>query len=155
MKTLRYIGTALLAMVLCLNLTSCSDDDDDNGATEANLVGTWQYMAGEDWDKENGNIIDYDSFEDQDLRFTFNEDHTYTNDEKYSSDGLWHQAGSGTWKLVGNKIYLQGNGDEDSEYITIKKITSTDMVWEDHITYNEDGNTYEEYYHIELKKVNK
>lgn len=49
--------------------------------------------------------------------------------------------------------------DEDEydyyDYITIKKITATDMVWEDHITYKEDGNTYEEYYHIEVKKVNK
>ena len=28
MKTLRFIGMALLAVVLCVNLTACSDDDE-------------------------------------------------------------------------------------------------------------------------------
>ena len=34
MKTLRFIGTALLAVVLCVNFAACSDDDDEpNGET--------------------------------------------------------------------------------------------------------------------------
>ena len=43
MKTLRYIGMALVAMVLCVGLASCSDDDEEDGDkiyTNEELVGT-------------------------------------------------------------------------------------------------------------------
>lgn len=30
MKTLRFIGMALLAIVLCVNFSACSDDDEDS-----------------------------------------------------------------------------------------------------------------------------
>lgn len=33
MKTLRFIGMALLAVVLCVNFAACSDDDEPNGET--------------------------------------------------------------------------------------------------------------------------
>lgn len=39
MKTLRFIGTTLLMVVLCLNFTACSDDDDDIDISQ--LEGTW------------------------------------------------------------------------------------------------------------------
>ena len=39
MKTLRLIGTTLLMVVLCLNFTACSDDDDDIDVSQ--LEGTW------------------------------------------------------------------------------------------------------------------
>ena len=42
MKTVRYIGMALIAMVLCVGLASCSDDDEDGDKiyTNEELVGT-------------------------------------------------------------------------------------------------------------------
>ncbi len=43
MKTLRYIGMALFAMVLCVGIASCSDDDDEDSdkiPTNAELVNT-------------------------------------------------------------------------------------------------------------------
>lgn len=39
MKTLRFIGMALLAIVLCVNFAACSDDDDEP-QTPSNLIGT-------------------------------------------------------------------------------------------------------------------
>lgn len=39
MKTLRFIGMALLAVVLCVNFAACSDDDDEP-QTPSNLIGT-------------------------------------------------------------------------------------------------------------------
>ena len=42
MKTLRLIGTTLLMVVLCLNFTACSDDDDEvTGLTIDQVVGTF------------------------------------------------------------------------------------------------------------------
>ena len=34
MKTLRFIGTTLLMVVLCLNFTACGDDDEDDQAKQ-------------------------------------------------------------------------------------------------------------------------
>ena len=39
MKTLRFIGMALLAVVLCVNFAACSDDDED-AALPSSLAGT-------------------------------------------------------------------------------------------------------------------
>lgn len=33
MKTFRLIGMALLAIVMCVNFTSCSDDEEEQGET--------------------------------------------------------------------------------------------------------------------------
>ena len=44
MKTFRLIGTALLAVILCINLVSCSSDennpieDKDNATTQKKLI---------------------------------------------------------------------------------------------------------------------
>lgn len=40
MKTLRFIGMALLAVVMCVNFIACSDDDDDNNSLPNSLAGT-------------------------------------------------------------------------------------------------------------------
>ncbi len=38
---MRFIGMALLAVVLCVNFAACSDDDDDPGQRNNPLIGTW------------------------------------------------------------------------------------------------------------------
>ena len=40
MKTFRLIGMALLAVVMCMNFTSCSDDEEEQGETYR-IEGTW------------------------------------------------------------------------------------------------------------------
>ena len=44
MKTFKFIGMALLAIVMCVNFTSCSDDDEENNggkSTQELLQGIW------------------------------------------------------------------------------------------------------------------
>ena len=53
MRTFRLIGMALLAVVMCVNFTSCSDDDEEE--ISASLEGTWYYDYGEGWELYNGN----------------------------------------------------------------------------------------------------
>ena len=51
MRTFRLIGMALLAVVMCVNFTSCSSDDDEeetNSEYKA-LLGSWQ-MSEQDGD---------------------------------------------------------------------------------------------------------
>ncbi|MGN0225465.1 MAG: hypothetical protein ACI4A7_05230 [Prevotella sp.] len=51
MKTLRYIGMVILAVVLCVNLAACSDDDDEAGADTSLIGTTWRITASNE-DKE-------------------------------------------------------------------------------------------------------
>ena len=53
MKTLRFIGTTLLMIVLCLNFTACGDDDeDDNRPLVEKLIGHWVLTYEEGFEKD-------------------------------------------------------------------------------------------------------
>lgn len=41
MKAFRLIGMALFAIMMCVNFTACSSDDDDEENFESSLIGTW------------------------------------------------------------------------------------------------------------------
>ena len=41
MKTLRFIGMAIIAVVISVNFVACSSDDDDENESNSPLVGTW------------------------------------------------------------------------------------------------------------------
>lgn len=46
MKTLRFIGMALLAIVLCMNFTACSEDDGNETSSTNYLAGTtWKVVS--------------------------------------------------------------------------------------------------------------
>ena len=46
MKTFRLIGMALLAVVMCVNFTSCSDDESDVDSNS--IVGFWKIASYDD-----------------------------------------------------------------------------------------------------------
>ena len=52
MKTFRLIGMALLAVVMCMNFTSCSDDEEEQGETYS-IEGTWLLQSSKGY-IENG-----------------------------------------------------------------------------------------------------
>ena len=56
MKTLRYFGLALLAIVLCINLSACSDDGETSSTP--NILGTWECIEGAYY-METGKIIKF------------------------------------------------------------------------------------------------
>ena len=42
MKTLRFIGMAIIAVIMSVNFMACSDDDDeDTTPTPKNITGQW------------------------------------------------------------------------------------------------------------------
>ena len=63
MKTFRFIGVALLTVLMSVAISSCSKSDDDNnggGGSSASIEGTW-YTTSQtwyDWDNEK-NAPDY------------------------------------------------------------------------------------------------
>ena len=54
MRTFRLIGMALLAVVMCVNFTSCSDDDEEEQGETFNIEGTWLLQSSKGY-IENGN----------------------------------------------------------------------------------------------------
>lgn len=57
MKTIRLFGIALLTVLMCVAISSCSKSDDDNnggGGSSASIVGTWYTTSSiwYRWDKE-------------------------------------------------------------------------------------------------------
>ena len=57
MKTLRLIGMALMAVLLNMSFSACSDDDDD----ENSGIGNKESLYG--WEKVNGRIVEQWAFD--------------------------------------------------------------------------------------------
>lgn len=123
MKTLRFIGMAIVAIIMSVNFVACSDDDDDNP-----IVGVWQ-----------------NDDEDEHLRLTFNADGTgeeylfwdndsesyrhqfiYTYDSATSTLVITYEDGDTTKETVtfnGNTMTLAHNDDKEGVIaITYKKM---------------------------------
>ena len=48
MKTLRFIGMALVAIIMSVNFVACSDDDEDIDVSQ--LEGTWGLVRSAGWE---------------------------------------------------------------------------------------------------------
>ena len=113
MKTLRFLGMTLLMVMLTVNFTACSDDDDDNELslpvdnTLELLIGTWEGTG-----EVAGRL------------FKFNEDYTYSYD--YSNE-----TENGTFEYFPNRymfaIYYTTDWGEENTIYTVVKITEDEL----------------------------
>ena len=117
MRTFRLIGMTLLMVMLTVNFTACSDDDDDNELslpvdnTLELLIGTWEGTG-----EVAGRL------------FKFNEDYTYSYD--YSNE-----TENGTFEYFPNRYmfvtyYTTDWGEENTIY-TVVKITKEELYLND------------------------
>lgn len=139
MKTLRLIGMALLAVVLCVNFTACSDDDDE--PVTGNFEGTWGLTH------SKGSVYDSSSGQKTPFEFTcdpYNPENSncIKIDVKKLSENTYswtiYEAESGGWDMVRTyKGTLRGNvltitegidGSFSSSPITIKDLSADKMV---------------------------
>ncbi len=79
MKTLRFFGMALVAVVLSVGFCACSDDDDDSGS----LSSLEKTLSGTTWKVTD--IDYYDGFWVGEL-ITFNKDHTFKTVPDWNED---------------------------------------------------------------------
>ena len=118
MKTFRLIGMTLLMVMLTVNFTACSDDDDDNELslpvdnTLELLIGTWEGTG-----EVAGRL------------FKFNEDYTYSYD--YSNE-----TENGTFEYFPNRYmfvtyYTTTNWGEENTIYTVVKITKEELYLND------------------------
>ncbi|NMW38705.1 hypothetical protein [Phocaeicola vulgatus] len=121
MRTFRLIGMTLLMVMLTVNFTACSDDDDDNELslpvdnTLELLIGTWEGTG-----EVAGRL------------FKFNEDYTYSYDTPYSNE-----TENGTFEYFPNRYMFvtyytndwgQGDWKEENIIYTIVKITEDELI---------------------------
>ena len=128
MKTLKFLGMALFAILVSVSFSACSSsDDDDNGGgeTSASFVGTW-YWQSEKWytDETMTTVFSENTYTAETTRKTW----TFT--QKGSTIYLFETSkktneNSNTLELekTGNNEYRWGN-----DRIVIKSITSNKMV---------------------------
>lgn len=107
MKTLRMIGMAVVAILMCINLVSCSDEED----YAEMIVGTW-YIS--DWDET----------------FTFVEGGVL----KWEKEFLVTTRAEGSWSILDNQLSYSLTQRMSSGIMistrteTIMELTSSKMV---------------------------
>ena len=101
MKTLRFIGMAIVAIIMSVNFVACSDDDDDNP-----IVGTWR------------SEVDNYGYSDS---YTFNADGSgiwqeFKDNKQTDSESFKYEVYTSTFSISGNRLTIKDN--EDSETYT-------------------------------------
>lgn len=116
MRTFRLIGMTLLMVMLTVNFTACSDDDNELSLPVDNtlelLIGTWEGTG-----EVAGRL------------FKFNEDYTYSYD--YSNE-----TENGTFEYFPNRYmfvtyYTTTNWGEENTIYTVVKITKEELYLND------------------------
>ena len=132
MKTLRFIGMAVLMAVVSFGFTACSGDDGDS-ASASKIEGVWNLTnstgeeCGDSW---NENIPQ--SFTEGAYRVTFNSDGTFLA-ERYDERDGWYSSGwylecsEGHYEVGDGKLYLKEDS-YDAEVYTIKSFSGNKMV---------------------------
>ena len=135
-----------ITMLLLLGLSSCADSFESE-----DLVGAWQGVSMTGWVKVNGQIVEEWDETADDQKIVFNSNGTYQTYEKFYNS--WQvDITEGTYSIKGKKLYLD-EGDGDDYYVTIKSLTSDELILESNDTFTEDGTKYEEYAHGEYRRV--
>ena len=113
MKTLRFIGMAIVAIIMSVNFVACSDDDDDIDVSQ--LEGTWGLVHDTGWEESDG---DKDSWDD-----------THTPNNNHSD---WTYEGNQTISINGNTVTINktntASGFFESDENTIIEYLTSDKL---------------------------
>ena len=112
MKTLRLFGLALMATLLSVNLTSCSNDDEPSTNPEE-LIGEWYLIQDREWGIEDGE--EYDETATYDINNPKGGDEKMviektSNENEFSASYYSYNSYSNEWNPVAQeKIRIEGN----------------------------------------------
>jgi len=106
-KTFRFIGMALMTVLIGVSLAACSDDDDDIGDI-SNIYGTWEITHSKGWDSaSDGSDKDTWDEDESDTRYVFEEDGD-AKEYRYSAyTQSWRSNLSYNFTIKGNKLYFE------------------------------------------------
>ena len=116
MKTLRFIGMAVVAIIMSVNFAACSDDDDDIDGSQ--LEGTWGLVRSAGWDlcSEETEKYEWDCTCDP-YNPNSSDDECYKlvikklTDNTYSVVAYCYYDNSSKWQMDGSSQTLTLNGN--------------------------------------------
>ena len=133
MKTFRFIGMALLAVVMCVNFTSCSNDDEEQGETYS-VEGTWlmQSLKGYIETADNKEILDesYPDLQESKLIITKVSNNKYRFEEHTYNNGTWEEEDDIYPELSGNMFTITPHQLDIFDTAEIKYLDETKLVLE-------------------------
>lgn len=123
MRTLRFIGMAIVAVIMSVNFVACGDDDEEEASTT--IEGTWKYTSSSDEDLRSGS-------------FTFKNDGGLVwNDGEETSSNCSYTLSNSKLKIILNQDdYIEGT-------IAISKNQATfKYTWHDYDGQWDDDTEY-------------
>lgn len=134
MKTLKLFGLTLMAILLSVNFTSCSEDGDDPIENPEKLVGEWFLVQEREWGVYEGEEYDdkesYDinNPEDYDEKMVIEET---SNKNEFAVSYYTYNSSSKKWNLSSNEkiridgdkyieVYEIGEGEYEEDVYTFK-----------------------------------
>jgi hypothetical protein len=123
MRTLRLIGMAIVAVIMCVNFTACSDDDDEEQGGNA-VVGTWSTEIYTDGDYYTTLI-------------TYNADGSCTSKEYKQNNPNDVETDKGKYQVDGNKLSIWWESEKEFD----EPWTCTFTISGKRMTTSENGGT--------------
>lgn len=116
MKKLRFIGVALLTVLMSVNFSACGGDDDEASGSGNPLVGTWVGLAGESGWQGNHKIIFNSNGTGSWNEWSDKNSYTDPFDYTYTSTVITFDFGDGSperwdYSISGNVLYI-GNDEK-------------------------------------------
>ncbi|WP_270611873.1 hypothetical protein [Bacteroides intestinalis] len=129
MKTLRFIGMAIVAVIMSVNFTACSDDDEDDKQSNT-IIGTWEVTGDSDSDEEYNAIGEIYTFYSNGTVLNEWENDFYTYNYKLNSDNtilsIDYEDGDGYeemyLEITDNKLMKWTYVNYEGEYLILKRI---------------------------------
>lgn len=162
MKTLRFIGMALVAVIMSVSFAACSDDDEDPSTNDlaSYVKGEWKVVDAERWQQIKG-TDDYEHYTYSDL--LEDNDGPFANDyydgtkTLYSvKDGKIDKDDYYFYKVVGNnKIYTDNTDSFDTVNLmtyTVTVVNENKMILDSGYTEDDPGQLFREVWTYERVK---
>lgn len=130
MKTLRFIGMAVIAVIMSVNFMACSDDDDEDDKQSNTIIGTWEVTGDSDSDEEYNAIGEIYTFYSNGTVLNEWENDFYTYNYKLNSDNtilsIDYEDGDGYeemyLEITDNKLMKWTYVNYEGEYLILKRI---------------------------------
>ena len=134
MKTLRFIGMAIIAVIMSVNFAACCSDDDEENKSNSLLVGTWIMTKSI---KDGHTRIPGQNGFDSGLGLVFSANGTFYNlvENEKAEDGKY------SYDEKGNALALIYTDDE-TVHCTVKSFSESALI----ISYTEDSSIREDYF---------
>lgn len=121
MRTFRILA-ALVMTVVCMSLSSCSKDDNEEIGSTDDLVGKWELTWTKGWEINSDGQKEHWDEAMRGQYFVFKNDGTGYNYEDYSDKAQF------TWKLEGKKLNVTYTQFEGADVFTVETLNETTLT---------------------------